>query len=122
MIYLFKTYDLLEFKDFNLFKAIEQIADDTGKWEGFTIMEDLEDFIIEQYNEAGEYFEAIDTNSYVVIVDLEKETLTKKIYILKLDSKDASESAIQNLLDAEAVVRAKKEAEIAALNVKINKK
>lgn len=122
MIYLFKTYSLLEFKDFNLFRAIEQIADDTGEWEELSNMEDLEDFIIEQYNETEKYSEVIDANNYLVIVDLEKETLTKKIYALKLGSKDASESAIQNLLDAEAVVRAKKEAEIAALNVKINKK
>lgn len=122
MIYLFKTYSLLEFKDFNLFRAIKQIADDTGEWEELSNMEDLEDFIIEQYNETEKYSEVIDANNYLVIVDLEKETLTKKIYALKLGSKDASESAIQNLLDAEAVVRAKKEAEIAALNVKINKK
>lgn len=122
MIYLFKTYDLAEFRDFNLFKAIEQIADDTGKWEEFSIMEDLEAFIVEQYNETEKYSEVIDANNYLVIVDLEKETLTKKIYTLKLDSKDASESAIQSLLDAEAVVRVKKEAEIASLNAKINKK
>jgi hypothetical protein len=116
-------YNLKEFRDFNMFKALEMIGDDIGIHKQCEDMADLDAYLLIEFNEGdGEFSEPIDRNTYMVIVDIEKETFVKKIYTLKLESKDASESMIQELLDEEANARAKKEAELVDLNAKINKK
>lgn len=103
MIYLFKTYDLAGFKDFNLFSAMKQIGEETGKWDAFSDMESLEGLIIDDYNEVGDYSEAISADNYLIIVDLDNQTILKKIYTLRLESKViGSDEEIQKLIDEEA--------------------
>lgn len=123
MIYLFKMYDLKEFRDFNIFKALEWIGDDIGIHKRCEDMKDLEDYLLMEYNEGdGEFYEQIDKESYIVIVDLVEETLVKKIYTAKLESKDIDVSGIQTLLDEETKAKEKKAAELAELNEGMNKK
>lgn len=103
MIYLFKMNDLLEFKDFNLFTAIEMIDEEISNWKDFNDMETLEEFLIEDHDETGDYIGEIDVDRHLVIVDTNNQTILKKIYTLRLESKVvSSDEEIQKLIDEEA--------------------
>jgi hypothetical protein len=116
-------YGLKEFRDFNMFKALEMIGDDIGIHKQCEDMKDLEDYLLMEYNEGdGEFYEQIDKESYIVIADLVEETLVKKIYTAKLESKDIDVIGIQILLDEETKAKEKKAAELAELNERMNKK
>lgn len=109
MIYLFKTHDLLDFKDFNLFTAIEMIDEETSNWKCFNNMEDLEDFLIEDHDETADYIGEIDEDRYLVIVDTDNQTISKVIYTVRLEAKIIdSDEEIQALIDKEAKMKEEK--------------
>jgi len=121
MIYLFKTYDLAEFRDFNLFTAIKSIETDAGNWNEFSDMEGLESFIIDDYNEVGEYCESIDANNCLVIVDVDNQTISKRIYTLKLEFKVIdSDEKIQKLIDKATKAEEKRVKELEELQKEVN--
>lgn len=102
MIYMFKIFDLKELKGFDVFEAMRMISNNSDVDE-FQTVEEMEKFIKEEFDEgSSKLFCYVDDPEYFASVDLNKKTITRTVYTLRLETKILkSDEDIQKLIDAE---------------------